>query len=72
VAIKWLWFKWLGPYHWSLISGIKGLRIELMGMCQVFIEPQRHSWKGSSKVLRKFEGPQSLPTNVTRVFPSEL
>ncbi len=29
-----------------------------MGMCLGFAEPQRHTWKGSSKVLRRFEGPQ--------------
>jgi hypothetical protein len=35
VAIKVLRCKLLGPYHWLLISGINGIKIELMGMCQV-------------------------------------
>jgi hypothetical protein len=29
-----------------------------MGTCLGFAEPQQHTWKGSSKVLRRFEGPQ--------------
>jgi hypothetical protein len=37
---------------------LKGLRIGLIGACLGFAEPQRHTWKGSSKMFRMFEGPQ--------------
>ncbi len=42
----------------SGIKGIKGIKERINGDVSRFAEPQRHSWKVSSKVLRRFEGPQ--------------
>jgi hypothetical protein len=62
------WVQFIEPYHWLLISGIKGLRLGLVGMCQVFIEPRQHSWKGSSKVFRWLEVPYVYQPALPCVF----
>jgi hypothetical protein len=40
-------------------------------MCLGFDEPQRHTWEGSPKVLRRFEGPQVYQPTLPMFSPSD-
>ncbi len=59
VAVTVLSFQWLEPDHWLLISGIKGIKVELMEMCQV-VHRATTTLHGevTPKFFRRLEGPQ--------------